>query len=59
MIERASDVYRFFDVAGEWWASKASNLMELDSQHMMQSIGLGYTTYRNDCWAERRVYSVS
>jgi hypothetical protein len=36
MIERASDVYRFLDVAGEWWASKASNLMELGLQHAIQ-----------------------
>jgi hypothetical protein len=44
MTERTSEVYRFFDVADEWWASKASNLMELDSQHMMQFIGLDYAT---------------
>lgn len=31
MIERASDVYRFFDVAGEWWVSNNGNLIEINS----------------------------
>jgi hypothetical protein len=34
MTERTSEVYRFFDVADEWWASKASNLKEPKLQYL-------------------------